>query len=104
MRDGLPMRVVPNPTSPPEGSASISGSIVSTSGQPLPARVVLYSENPRLVPDRATNSNAQGRYQFTGLPAGTYRMAAARPGYSMSPEKYPQYSLASMGVPATVGA
>ena len=88
MQAGLPMRLGPYaPANPQDGSASISGSITSTSGRPLRARVALYSNDPRTFSDRTTVSNEDGRYEFTGLPAGTYNVAAARPGFSMAPDK-----------------
>ena len=105
VRDGLTMRVVPLPVAPQlEGSASISGSITSINGRPLRARVVLYGDNPRLFNDQATVSNEDGHYEFIGLPAGPYRVAAARPGFSMPPDKFPPYTLAAMGVATAVGA
>src|SRR5215212_6123586 len=81
---GLPWRVVPvPPTVPAEGSARIGGSITSTSGRPLRARVVLSGSDPRVFSDRTTVSNEDGHYEFTGLPAGAYHLAAGRPGFSM---------------------
>jgi protocatechuate 3,4-dioxygenase beta subunit len=105
MRDGLPMRIVPNARARSrDGASSISGTITSTSGTPLRARVVMYADNPLLLADRATTSDDDGRYEFSGLPAGTYRIAAARPGFSMPPDKLPRFGLAGLGVEAVVGS
>lgn len=104
LQSGLPVRILPNVQSVRAGgTAVISGSITSVRGQPLRARVVLYGSDPRVFTDRATMANDDGRYEFAGLPAGTYNVAAARPGFSMAPDILARF-FGMPGVTATVDA
>jgi hypothetical protein len=104
MSEGLTVRIRANvPADRVEGSARISGSITSTTGRPLRALVAIYGDAPSQ-PDLTTMSNADGRYEFTQLPAGRYRVAAGRPGFSMPPDRFPRFSIAGLGLETTVGA
>jgi hypothetical protein len=105
MREGLPERIVPI-LSPTQliGTATISGSITSTTGRPLRATVVLYGPDPRSFPDQSIKSGDDGRYEFTGLPAGKYQVAAARAGFSLPPDRFPPFTAARLGVETTVSA
>ena len=65
----------------PHATGSIGGRVL-VSGEPSPvpirrARVTL--EGAGL--SRATDADTDGRYVFTGLPAGSYQVAAAKSGY-----------------------
>ena len=64
------------------GTGSISGKVMSsTDVVPLGrARIVLTS--PALPESRVTLSRADGRYEFTRLPAGSYFLSASRTGYA----------------------
>jgi protocatechuate 3,4-dioxygenase beta subunit len=65
---------------PPVGTSAIRGQVITTDGRPLPfARAVLCQDFCR----ESRNTDEGGHYEFTGLPAGTYRIAASKPGYSL---------------------
>jgi hypothetical protein len=70
---------------PPEKAlpASIAGSVTAQSnGAPVArARVILSS--PALPQTRVTLSDAQGQYEFSGIPAGEYDLMAVRSGYAL---------------------
>jgi hypothetical protein len=67
---------------PRVGTGSITGKVVSsTDVAPLGrARIVLTS--PALPDSRVTLSRADGRYEFTRLPAGSYFLSASHTGYA----------------------
>jgi hypothetical protein len=67
---------------PRSGTGSITGKVVSsTDVAPLGrARIVLTS--PALPESRVTLSRADGRYEFTRLPAGSYFLSASHTGYA----------------------
>ena len=70
---------------PPEKAppASIAGIVTAQSnGAPVArARVILSS--PALPQTRVTLSDAQGQYEFSGIPAGEYDVLAVRSGYAL---------------------
>lgn len=74
---GLPPR--DNPGQPRTGTSRIQGRVVSSpSGQPLlRAQVMLNGSGVT----RRTMTDAQGRYQFADLPAGSFTITANKPGY-----------------------
>jgi protocatechuate 3,4-dioxygenase beta subunit len=75
--------VGPDVTIPSTGEASIRGAVVDPAGHPVPHAVVeLLGEAPRLK-TRISETGDQGAYAFTSLPAGSYRVIASAPGYSM---------------------
>jgi protocatechuate 3,4-dioxygenase beta subunit len=67
----------------PPGTASVSGRVnVMGTAAPIPvrrARVTLQSS--ALAQPQTTDTDAEGRYRFDGLPTGTYRLKAEKPGY-----------------------
>ncbi|HET9269209.1 MAG TPA: carboxypeptidase-like regulatory domain-containing protein [Vicinamibacterales bacterium] len=66
---------------PPPGTAFLAGQVVEAgAGKPIPgARVAIFSN--RGVRPEAVVADSQGRFFFANLPAGTYSMDAAMPGY-----------------------
>jgi protocatechuate 3,4-dioxygenase beta subunit len=69
------------PTPPQIGTAVIRGRIVAAdSGRPLRrARIVVSA--PELGSARLTSTDANGRYEITGLPPGRYSISATRNGF-----------------------
>jgi hypothetical protein len=66
------------------GTGSISGRALGTNGDPLPGVDVRAMGNPKDGGGRPTGggsvtSDAQGRYAFADLPAGSYRLMASPP-------------------------
>jgi hypothetical protein len=64
------------------GTCVLTGQITVIARQPLPvrrARVVLESD--AIEASRATTADTDGRYRFTGLPPGVYRVRAQKSGY-----------------------
>src|SRR5690242_13609570 len=61
--------------------ASIEGQVLnSLTAAPLRKAVVILTSSS--APIRLTaNTDPQGRFQFTGLPAGTYRLSATHSGF-----------------------
>ncbi|MGH1471019.1 MAG: carboxypeptidase regulatory-like domain-containing protein [Cellvibrionaceae bacterium] len=81
-------------------TASISGQVTDTNGQPLNARVVAYdpSQNqPRIV---TANTQDDGTYTLVGLPEGNYRIVAESRGNSFVHEYLNEGAIYS----ATAGA
>lgn len=80
-------RVVP-PTPEAVGTAAISGQVtvvVSGANQPIRrARVTL--ESTALMRPQHTDTNTDGRYRFTALPAGTYRIRVEKAGFVQRPQ------------------
>jgi hypothetical protein len=69
--------------SEPAGSASVRGSVLTGDRQPVPSAIVgLFQDTPRLYA-RTVTANDTGAYEFTDVPAGSYRLTASAPGYSM---------------------
>jgi outer membrane cobalamin receptor len=59
--------------------AAASGAVTSTDGAPIAgASITLSGDGPTLV----THSDRAGAFAFPSLPAGTYTLAAAAPGYN----------------------
>ena len=73
-RDAISVRVV--------GTGSIAGTVVSADQSRAPVRRVLLSLT-RVAPNdvRVTATDDAGRYLFDRLPAGTYRLSAAKGAY-----------------------
>ena len=64
-----------------QGTALLAGQVVAVdTGQPLPGvQVRLSGASP--APSRAIATDAQGRFSFDALPAGTYTVTASRAGF-----------------------
>ena len=76
--------------SPPaqEGSGVVAGALADAGGQPVrKAQVRLLSVPARSA--RTTTSDAEGRFAFTGLPAGEYTVSASKPGTSKRVRRAP---------------
>ena len=56
-------------------SGRISGFVRREGNEPVPAAIVLISDRESRI-RRATRTNAQGSFAFSGLPAGSYMMQA----------------------------
>jgi hypothetical protein len=69
----------------PTGTGAIAGVVTSADdGAMLPGtRVTLVSRDASLV--RTVNADAQGRFEFTALPASRFTLVARRAGYAESP-------------------
>lgn len=82
------------------GTASIHGRITAadTSAGVRRARVSLATSNP--LETRATTTDLEGRYEFTELPAGTYRVSASKGLYV--PLEYGQRRSYDRGKPVEV--
>ena len=59
---------------------TLRGRVVDSSGQPVGHALVRLSSN-----SRATLTDAEGKFQFDGLPEAYFTVGAAKPGY-LSPE------------------
>ena len=77
-RSGAPPRDR-TPNTQPTGTASITGRVVSVEGAPLRRTQVQLAGAG--VTGRTAVTDSEGRYVFTGLPAGRYSLRAFRSGY-----------------------
>ena len=63
---------------------SVSGTVVDPSLQPLDGVVVrAYATTDTWLPTATTTSQAGGTYTFASLPAGTYAIQFAAPGFPL---------------------
>jgi protocatechuate 3,4-dioxygenase beta subunit len=69
-----------------EQTGSIQGTVKDGSGAVLPG-VTIEVRSPAVVGVQSTTSDAEGRYRFPALPATTYELSAALPGFN--PVKMP---------------
>jgi hypothetical protein len=76
-----PVRRTAKPTSP-DASGTIAGHVMTPDGSPVSHAVVRLLGAFAPAPDQGTTSDGDGRYSFTGLGAGTYRIAATKVGYA----------------------
>ena len=66
---------------PATGNGFISGQVVEGgTTRPVPGATVSLSVTPRM-PAREVLADSQGRYVFSGLPAGEFRLTARKPGW-----------------------
>ena len=66
----------------PPGPAAIAGQVMENDAPVGRARVILSSAALPL--QRVTLTDAQGRYEFSGIPAGDYDMLVMRSGYALT--------------------
>jgi len=64
-------------SSSPIPTFTISGQVKDTNGTPLSGATLTIFQ----IPIRTTQSDSSGNYSFTGLPTGTYKVDASKPGY-----------------------
>src|SRR5262245_27701575 len=73
-----PIQQPANPQPAPAGV--IAGVLVSDNGQPVrKAQVTAILSSPRAT--KTATSDAEGRFQLTGLAPGEYRLYAEKPGF-----------------------
>jgi protocatechuate 3,4-dioxygenase beta subunit len=96
-RGGGPARDQP----PPTGSSRLSGRLVdAATGTPLRrANVRAFASEIRV--QRATATDAEGRYEFADLPAGRYTVSASKAGYVDG--SYGQTRVREPGKPVQLG-
>jgi hypothetical protein len=68
----------------PAGNRVISGFVTGADSQPLAGATVDLSEAGRSAHSAETTTDAQGRFEFTGLPDGRFQLIASRRGYARS--------------------
>lgn len=66
---------------PPQGTAAITGRVVGTDGRPLAGADVMTVPLTRGTFIRHASTDADGRYELTGLAAGRYRVQASKAGF-----------------------
>lgn len=64
----------------PENDARITGAVSDSTGALVPGAVVTLREEGKTAPNRTVNSDNEGRFTFTGLPAGEYTLDISAPG------------------------
>jgi hypothetical protein len=65
-------------TDPNKGTAIIRGHILLANGRPARRASIQLASNGS---PKATAADDQGKYEFTDLPADSYRLSAGKPGY-----------------------
>ena len=69
------------PPTPATGSGFISGQVIEGgTTRPVPGATVSLNVGPRIAA-REVIADSQGRYVFSGLPAGEFRLTARKPGW-----------------------
>jgi iron complex outermembrane receptor protein len=67
----------------PAGDAVLSGTVLDQAGKAIPSAVVtLKRESAGLI--RTLNTDGDGRFSATGLPAGTYVIEVSAPGFAIT--------------------
>src|SRR5262245_41276838 len=74
-----PARDVPQAVPPPTGTAGLAGVVKDLDGAPVRRATVTIEGDMRL--DRMTVADDEGRFAFTGLPAGRFTVTAQKSGY-----------------------
>ncbi len=86
----------PAPTPAMRGTAVVRGRVVGTDGRPVPHAVVRLTPQLDIMQSRAGRADNIGRFEFTDLAAGIFRVAAVKQGYASVGMDQP----AAAGVPA----
>lgn len=85
-----PQRTAPPPAAPPRdggtapattGTATIRGVVTSEESTPRPVRRAMVSLTATGLTQRVTLTDDEGRFVFTDLPAGRFRLAAMKSGW-----------------------
>jgi hypothetical protein len=64
------------------GSSALHGRVVTPGGQPIARAAVTLMRKDDILPQRTATTDNEGRFAFAALPAGTFRLAAAKDGYA----------------------
>ena len=75
----------PQTSAPPAGTGRIVGRVLTASGGPVEGAHVAtfyFTQQPRAEHRYDAVSGADGTYVLDGLPAGTFRVIARKPGFS----------------------
>ena len=84
-------------------AAAIRGTVVENqSGYPLARATVMLETAQNPLDPKSLRSNLSGIFEFTNLPAGTYRVSAAKAGFA--PVQYGQKRWFSPGMPIPLSA
>jgi protocatechuate 3,4-dioxygenase beta subunit len=68
------------------GSSALRGRVVTPGGQPIARASVTLMRKDAILPQRTATTDSEGRFGFAALPAGTFRLAAAKDGYAAARE------------------
>ena len=116
MRDELPnIMTAADVSMRTSGAGIISGVVTTTTGKPIPrARVMVMGPGRSMQTPRGevpgpptlafTATADDGRYEFGSLPAATYRVAAARAGFSISGDPFSLPMLTNLGTSVTLAS
>src|SRR5690349_21251526 len=75
------------PSHAQEVTGSIVGTVVDTSGSPMPGAKVTVISTDRRVAVRTLDTNSDGEFVATLLPIGNYSLQATKPGFKIAVEK-----------------
>ncbi|PWT90456.1 MAG: hypothetical protein C5B55_09725 [Blastocatellia bacterium] len=82
---GLVQAQQPSPTAEPSSSGSISGRVVTDSGQPLSNATVFFRSANSFTMARTILTDADGNFELKGLDVSLYTVSAAVPTYVFPP-------------------
>lgn len=74
MRGVLPAQKPAAPAATSSQTATVSGTVVSSTGTPLSAILVVNPNTHASLTNLTTTSSSNGSFQFSNVPAGTYQM------------------------------
>ncbi len=63
-------------------TGEIAGRVTDRAGTPISEVTVVIASGTAPVPDIAALTNDQGKYQLSGIPAGTFKVAVHKEGYA----------------------
>jgi len=116
MRDELPnIMTAADVSMRTSGAGIIGGVVTTTTAKPIPrARVMAMGPGRPMQTPRGevpgpptlafTTTSDDGRYEFDSLPAATYRVAAARSGFSISSDPFSLPMLTNLGTSVTLAS